>query len=343
MKAKEKNSNIELLRIICMIFIIAHHYVMHTNGFVVSRFNFNTDIFYLKAIAMFGKASCSIFALITGYYMINSKVDWKKLKKKIISLFLFCTIYSVIIYASFVICGKINISPKGIFNAILPLLYDENWFVKDYILLLLVVPFLNMVLKSIDKRMHRKIIFIMILVWSFLPSILNASLSFSNIDFFIIMYVIGAYESMYPNKNENKWNDLFVVIVLMFIIVFSILFNYFMGITLNNDYLITCSGRFMEYNNIFSVLWAIYMFKFFIKINFRNLVINYIGGTILVVYVIHDNSYVRKWIWNEIFPNKEYINNPYLHSILKICVVFFICVIIELIRKYIIINGVKNT
>ena len=92
-------------------------------------------------------------------------------------------IYSVIIYAGFVICGKINISPKGIFNAILPLLYDENWFVKDYILLLLVVPFLNMVLKSIDKRMHRKIIFIMILVWSFLPSILNASLSFSNIDF----------------------------------------------------------------------------------------------------------------------------------------------------------------
>ena len=63
------------------------------------------------------------------------------------------------------------------------------------------------------------------------------------------MYVIGAYESMYPNKNENKWKDLFIVTVLMFIIVFSILFNYFMGITLNNDNLISCSGRFMEYNN----------------------------------------------------------------------------------------------
>ena len=68
----QRNSNLEILRIIAMFFIIAHHFAVHGMGnvdFVAS--NMNNYIIFFSGIL--GKIGVVLFILISAYFMINSK------------------------------------------------------------------------------------------------------------------------------------------------------------------------------------------------------------------------------------------------------------------------------
>lgn len=69
---KERNSSLELLRIICIILIIAHHYSYHGGYDGVTYENLSAGVIFIQIIGMFGRMACSIFALISGYFLINA-------------------------------------------------------------------------------------------------------------------------------------------------------------------------------------------------------------------------------------------------------------------------------
>lgn len=73
LKAKQRNSGIEFLRIICILSIIFHHYYEHGGFPVFGVKDLSYSTVYLQCISMFGRAACSVFAIITGYYLINSE------------------------------------------------------------------------------------------------------------------------------------------------------------------------------------------------------------------------------------------------------------------------------
>lgn len=72
---KGRNSNIELLRILCIITIIIHHSFVRS-GIQISSENTNTAV--LSIIQSLGKVASDIFILITGYYMVNKKIKKRK-------------------------------------------------------------------------------------------------------------------------------------------------------------------------------------------------------------------------------------------------------------------------
>ena len=85
---------------------------------------------------------------------------------------------------------------------------------------------------------------------------------------------------------------------------------------------------------IISVLFFIGFLN--VKIKY-NKVINVIATTTFGIYLIHDNSYVREFLWKVLFKNalfsKDILLIPY--SLCVIVVVFFICCLIELFRIYV--------
>lgn len=74
----QRNTNLEILRIISMVLIILHHFVVHgMYGTDIVITNINTYI--LIFFAMFGKLSVVIFILISAYFMIETKFTIRKL------------------------------------------------------------------------------------------------------------------------------------------------------------------------------------------------------------------------------------------------------------------------
>ena len=82
MNSVHRQSNIELLRIILMMGIIAHHFVVNSGLLgLMSPSIENTNDVFLWIWGMWGKIGINCFVLITGFFMCQSIFTWKKDKK----------------------------------------------------------------------------------------------------------------------------------------------------------------------------------------------------------------------------------------------------------------------
>lgn len=77
-----RNSNLELYRIIVMLLIVAHHYVV--NSGLMSVLKESDDAINSSVMLLFGawgKTGINCFLLITGYFMCMSNFTLRKLLK----------------------------------------------------------------------------------------------------------------------------------------------------------------------------------------------------------------------------------------------------------------------
>ena len=86
-----RQSNIELLRIVAMIMIIAHHFSFH-GGFKFSSDTITATRFWVQFLLIGGKIGVNIFMLISGYFLVSAR----SLKtNKVLKLWLQIFTYSV--------------------------------------------------------------------------------------------------------------------------------------------------------------------------------------------------------------------------------------------------------
>ena len=109
----------------------------------------------------------------------------------------------------------------------------------------------------------------------------------------------------------------------------------FLGIKLNRSVFLEKAVYLRNISSVISVVIAISLVLIFKNLNFKSKTINNISGTVLGTYLLHDNSIIRNKIWNEWFPNNCYITSQFLplHFVIKVCVVFVGCTVIDLIWK----------
>jgi len=148
-KTKERESGLELFRIITMLLIVAHHYVVNsgiTAYLSLAPTSFKSLFFY--SIGAFGKIGINCFVLITGYFMCSSKITLKKFLK----LFLEVMFYKIIITLIFVVCQPGQWSFKSIVKAVLPITSIGNNFTGCYLIFFLFIPFLNILVKGLNEK-----------------------------------------------------------------------------------------------------------------------------------------------------------------------------------------------
>lgn len=136
-----RNSSIELLRIICMLFIVIYHFIIKTNTCWQLDANFSTFVLPLHVAVI-------CFILITGYYGTNLNI------RKITSLGIQTIFYCVL---SYFVVSIINdtFSAKGFINSFRFLTRNPDiWFIRTYILLLLCVPAVNLWINTPPRTME---------------------------------------------------------------------------------------------------------------------------------------------------------------------------------------------
>ena len=107
MVAKQRDSNIELYRIIIMILIVAHHYVVNSGLFELMRQSPTSfKSLYLFLFGMWGKTGINCFVLITGYFMCQSRITLRKFTK----LLFWVLFYNIAVYLAFCIFGYTDFS-----------------------------------------------------------------------------------------------------------------------------------------------------------------------------------------------------------------------------------------
>ncbi len=324
---QERNSSIEVLRIIAMLFIVISHYSVH-GGFDFATITNDTNRILLQIMTL-GNLGVDIFVLISGYFIVNSKYSFKK----IIKLEGQVVFYSILLYLIFIISGNAEFSIKSTIKATFPTIFQEYWFFTAYIILYIFTPYINMFFKSISRTLFFRFIVTLIIIWSIIPTFTSSDMFGSVVLQFLMFYAIGAYIRLYPNNllcNKKK-NSIILMITCVFLLVFSTII---LDIILHKY-----STYFYSRQSILIVGLSVALLVIFtrLKISTRK-IINIMGQCTFGVYLIHDNNYVRNWLWVDTLNNSQYANSYFMiiHMLVSAAIIFAICIMIELLRKKVI-------
>lgn len=325
---KTRDSNFELLRIISIFIVIISHYNVHGfNNIDIKNISFNL---YLIKIFPVGCVANHIFILLTGYFTIKSHINYKK----IIGLIIEMTFYSLILYLFTIITNINSFNIINFIKSLFPIFFGQ-WFIIYYILLCIITPFVNKFVSSISKTEYKKLIIVLILMLILIPSFTNNKWEFTKHDYFLLDYFLGGYIRLYGlnrfEKKSKKYLFLFCAMWILSVIVFIKIgeLTNFTKLINNASYLIRKNYSFV----VFGLAFSLFLLFKAIKIK-ENKFINYISSSVLGIYLIHDNPFIRNWLWNEFWPNSNYFFSNFLviHAIVKILIIFIICLIIDKTR-----------
>lgn len=291
---------------------------------------------FVQILCMFGKIPNCIFVLITGYFLITS--DAKKHYRKIVPLIAEMFFYSVLIYFGIFMIQQGSIfeagGMKGAIKAIFPFFFGDNWFIIYYILLYMIIPFLNPWLKAMNKKNYTIFVCILLFIWSVIPT-LTGAYDFSHMDFFLVMYILGAYIRLHIHGKTNYKNqyNLIAGVSVAVVIITSVLIACLISYFTKSNFCFNHLFHFIVENSIISVICAVSIFMYFSNIHFYSKVVNEVAASVLGIYLIHDNANLRLLLWTKFWPNANYVNFPYIHAFCKIIGVFIVCLLIDFIRR----------
>ena len=142
-KTNIRKSNIELLRIIGMLMIIAHHYVV--NSGIMDAFeprSTSANYIFLTLWGMWGKTAINLFILISGYFMCTSNLTIRRYCK----VFLEYIYYELGIYLIMLVVGYEAVGLNRIFDLLFGIFRYANGsgnFLSSFLIFYFFIPFIN--------------------------------------------------------------------------------------------------------------------------------------------------------------------------------------------------------
>ena len=289
----ERNSAIEILRIIALLMIFFHHSVLHGGASFWGTHDFQDLV--RETLYHSGKLGV---VLISGYCLTSSKFRWKKL----INLFLEIVFFTFLTYICGLFYNKTSFDPQELKKILLPFSSYEYWFMSGYLLLFLLSPFINFGLDKLRKIDHLIFIIIGLLLCSIIPYFYKYSTYTTTIIYFVVIFLIGAFFKRYPLIDLKIWK--FVILVLS--IALFIFLNYLIVKNADNAETKKNINRlFYDTYNPLAILIGTGIFTFFTQLKpFSSKVINFIAYPMLEVYLVHDSNYIRPFIYKLVFETK---------------------------------------
>jgi surface polysaccharide O-acyltransferase-like enzyme len=328
LKKVERNSNLELLRILAIVMIIAHHYSVHGQWEIGNELSLNRVI--VQFLSLGGKLGVNCFVLITGYFMVNSKFNVKKLLKIIGQVFF----YSVIIMIFFKLFKIYNIGIRETAESFFPIIFSKYWFATTYVELYILSPFLNKFINYCTNKEYKQLLIILTVILSVIPTFTNSLPGIDNLAWFVFLYLIASYIRKYPHDLFSRTRLCLLIFTAGCIfIMLSVIILDLLGLKIANFPIDPTFLR--EMNSLPLLFCSISLFLYFKNINIgSNKIINSVSATTFGIYLIHDNNLIRSYLWVNIAKNNSYYHSNwlFLHAIVTIILVFIVCLFIEYFR-----------
>lgn len=341
----EKNKrivNFEVLRIVAMLFILLlHTYIddgiigssVDSDEGVIPIFNF---IFSMLGNSVFYVA-VNCYVLITGYFLIN-KTEFKVLKIEKIWFHAFFYIFGLTIICF--ISGIGDITTKDLASSFFVIWGNHNWFVKCYIALIAISPFISKLAQILTKKQYIILLIILTILSTNIIKPLNFpygdlydSYGGATLAWFIYLYLVAGYIRLF-----NPFGGCGVKPVMKWFCLFWLLNMLQLGYKIYSDY--NASGE-LVYSNIGSYNGIVFFMSVFLFLVFRNMTfkssvwqkIVVVSPYMFGVFLLHIHYKFKYVLWDNINLS-DYISSPcFIPYILGVVMLLmFAGIIVELIR-----------
>lgn len=336
----QRSSNLELLRILCMLLIIGDHL---TGQGGIADYTTLPSSFAFCLIGCGSRIACSVFILIGGWFLCEQPYK----TRRPLSLWLSLWLYTVPVTLLCRLAG-LDVSFGALRWAAFPASTRQLWFISDYLLLLLCVPLLNSVLRGLPRTAHRGLLAVLAVPMVLYPTLFGENGIVSDTAWmFLYEYLLAAYLRRYP---ENRLARLLQNRVAALALGLGLpLVNTAIRAVLETRGL--TDGKAFQYvayyrtalgalPNLLAALALFYLFKNLDLGCVRW--VNALSGTTLGVYILHQVPAFRNFLWNGLLQAQAH-HGSVVYTLFAIFAVFFGCAAVDAVRTRLVMRPLENT
>ena len=314
-RVKERNSNLELMRVLAIVLIVMHHYICYS-GFTIPVTM--RDRLVISCFFSSGKMGVDFFVVISGYYMVESRYTLRKFLKLWGQVWLYSS--AIFLLCAILLCPESTpLRFENLRSAFFPLSYGTYWFPTTFVCLMLTSPILNELLHRLPRERLRVLIAVLFLLGSFLPTVARASNQLSSYGRFLLFYLIAGYIRLYP-RGGRPGRHLFAALVLW-------LFLLLRG---------TVQGIFEEIYSPVTIAISAELLIFFAESKPRHSrVVNWLAAGSFGVYLFHENPFFRSYLWKTLFHGADWYGSGRLLGYSVVCCLFVVVMglIVDWLRR----------
>lgn len=337
---KLRMSNIELLRIICMILIIAHHAVIHGGAINLGS---HPNWFISLAFVPGGKIAFDAFLAISMWFLVDGKYKTERAVK----IWLESLFYSVLLAFVSFYWGGIEFTEQDALGVLLPITGNVHGFAAAYIIVYALTPFFQKATKDATREQVGYIVLILFVanVVALIVGNLvgHTQKIFDNVGFWSFCYFFSLYLKRWPVHIMNNKKKLFMITCICWCFISG---AYFARTTYPNleiaQYLFTVST---SHTSIPCIVGGYALFFLFLNIKMPSIrLINVIAGGTFGVLLIHDHNFFRPILWKRIVEAETwwYSSDFILLLAAWTLAIFIVCEAIDLVRSSILERWVMN-
>ena len=324
-----RNSSIELLRIIAMFMILAHHFIVH-NGYDVLKLPLGPERIFLQLVMQGGgKVGVVIFFSISAWFFLDREQTIKSNLKRVWIMERELLFWSLILVTFYLVFDRADLGMKLMVKSVMPLSMGVWWYATAYAIFLALLPFLSKGLKALGREYHLTLAATVLVIWgltSFIPG--AQSLTDNVFGFIYVFIIISAYKwHMMPFTTKQVW--LMTGIGLGFFLLYTAasatlsLLGHDMGIFITGSWKLPV------------IMVGFGGFLLFDRVTFHSRVINRIAQSAFAVYLITDYAASEKLLWVRLFNLQNLYQQPL--AILQILgillVIYAVCTLLDFIRQ----------
>ncbi len=289
---KKRSINLDLIRTFAIFSVISVHF-FYNSGFYTEEI-YGRQMMISITVRNFFMVCVPLFLLLTGYLMSNKQPN----KKYFLNLSKVLTVY--LIASIFCIMYKIIILNQHMtFSHIIGIILnysgsDYAWYINMYIGLYLLIPYLNIIYKSLKNRKDKTILLLILIFSTIAPSILNIKYQFipnwwTGI-YPITYYFIGSYIKEYNIKIKSF--NCILMILSVSLLLGSI--SYYKSYGKIFEW-----GSYCNYNSLFVFVISVLIFVFLL--NLKNIKVNLFTKIISRISKVSLGMYLLSYIFDNFF------------------------------------------
>jgi surface polysaccharide O-acyltransferase-like enzyme len=260
-----------------------------------------------------GRLGNELFILISGFFLVNGKFKIERITRVLKDVWFWS--YAILLIG--IIYSLINkqqiFGIKTIIYSIFPIIFQQNWFVPPFLVMIALSPWINKGIKSLTKKSFRNLIFLLVIIITILPTIgLKVPFypGYDDFSLFILLYLIAGYVKKYDVNLSKKVLFLGIGIGFSVQFVFMILAT-LIGVWKKSEFIY---GNALYLNNQQSPFLLLMAFSIFVLVKnskpFYEKSINWIASSTFGIYLISVNWFMEV-IYKNYFSNFNGLNPIY--------------------------------
>ena len=335
-----RSSNLELLRILCMLLIIGDHLTGQSG---IADYTTLPSSFAFCLIGCGSRIACSVFVLIGAWFLCEQPYK----TRRPLSLWLSLWLYTVPVTLLCKLAG-LDVSWGALRWAAFPASTRQLWFISDYLLLLLCVPLLNHLLRGLSRPAHRGLLAVLAVPLIVYPTLFGENGAVSDTAWmFLYEYLLIAYLRRWPDnrlahllQHRAAALGLGLGLPLLNTILRAVLET--SGLTDGKafQYMAYYRTALGALPNLLAALALFYLFKGLDLGCVRW--VNDLAGTTLGVYILHQVPAFRGFLWNGLLQAEAH-HGSVGYTLLAILAVFLGCAAVDALRTALVMRPLENT